>query len=396
MQSNRVLKFFDRFVGIPICILLSIIKYIRAFLDREVEAQNREFQSQSASVYSIDEPKKILFIQLSALGDTILAIPTVRAIRCRYPNTELSFLASPTNLSYLERCPYIDRKILFRSPLYQLIQTVRREHFDWVIDLEHWSRFSVLLAYGTGASRLIGFTAAHQYRHYLFNDTVPHIPGKHEVLNFLSIAHELGCNTDDLKLDTWIDKIEEEWCRSLLVQKHIHPSDLLIVLHPEAGRRGEPRRRWSLEKYVVLADTLSEQYNARIVLTGAPNEVTVSEWIAERTKCETVVLAGQTQVNQLAALFVRANLVVCGNCGPMHLAAAAGTPIVAIHGPTNSKQWGPWTEKSTYLESNLPCSPCLNLGFEYACQALPDGTSPCMHTISVKDVLRACDLHLVS
>ena len=394
MQSNSVLKFIDRYVGILICILLSMIKNFRSFLDREVEAQNREFQYQSSSISSTDIPKKILFIQLSALGDTILAIPTVRAIRRRYPNAELSFLASPTNLSYLERCPYIDRKILFRSPLYQLIQTLRRERFDWVVDLEHWSRFSALLAYGTGASRLIGFTAAHQYRHYLFNDTVSHISGKHEVLNFLSIAHELGCNADDLKLDTWIDKTDEEWCRSLLVQKHIYPSDLLIVLHPEAGRRGEPRRRWSLEKYVVLADTLSEQYNARIVLTGTPNEVTVSEWIAEQTKCETVCLAGQTQVNQLAALFVRADFVVCGNCGPMHLAAAAGTPVVAIHGPTNSKQWGPWAEKSTCLESNLPCSPCLNLGFEYACQALPDGTSPCMHTISVEDVLRACEMYL--
>jgi len=394
MQSNRVLKFFDRYVGIPICILLSIIKNFRSFLEREVEAQNREFQYQRSSKSSTGVPNKILFIQLSALGDTILAVPTIRAIRLRLPNAELSFLASPTNLSYLERCPYIDQKIPFHYPLYQLIQMLRRERFDWVIDLEHWSRFSALLAYTTGASRLIGFSAAHQYRHYLFNDIVPHTPGKHEVLNFLSVAHELGCNTDDLKLDVWIGETEEEWCRNLLAQKHVHPSDLLIVLHPEAGRRGEPRRRWLLEKYVVLADTLSEQYNARIVLTGAPNEVAVSEWIAERTKCETVCLAGQTQVNQLAALFAMADLVVSGNCGPMHLAAAAGTPVVAIHGPTNSKQWGPWTNRSICLESNLPCSPCLNLGFEYACQALPDGTSPCMHTVGVEDVLRACDLYL--
>ena len=394
MQSNRILKFLDRYVGIPICILLSIIKNFRSFLNREVEAQNREFQYQNLSKSSTDVPNKILIIQLSALGDTILAIPTIRAIRLRYPNAEISFLASPTNLSYLERCPYIDHQILFRYPHFQLIQTLRRERFDWVVDLEHWSRFSVLLAYATGATRLIGFNAAHQYRHYLFNDTILHIPGKHEVLNFLSIAHELDCNSDDLKLDVWIGEKEEEWSRSLLVQKHVHPSDLLIVLHPEAGRRGEPRRRWSLEKYVVLTDTLSEQCNARIVLTGAPNEVAVSKWIAERTKCETVCLAGQTQVNQLAALFTRADLVICGNCGPMHLAAAAGTPVVAIHGPTNSKQWGPWTNKSICLESNLPCSPCLNLGFEYACQALPDGTSPCMHTIDVEDVLMACKEYL--
>ena len=238
--------------------------------------------------------------------------------------------------------------------------------------------------------------------HIALSDLVPHInigiiclPTLSRIflenmkcLIFLSLAQQLGCDTEDMNLAVWTGETEEEWCRSLLAKQQVNPSDLLIVMHPEAGRRGEPRRRWPLEHYVVLADKLSAHYNARIVLTGAPNEVAVSEWINERAQCETVCLAGQTQVNQLAALFAHADLVISGNCGPMHLAAAAGTPVIAIHGPTNSDQWGPWTEKSTCLEATLPCSPCLNLGFEYACQVLPDGTSPCMHTVCVEDVLK--------
>ena len=143
-----------------------------------------------------------------------------------------------------------------------------------------------------------------------------------------------------------------------------------------------------------MADALTSRYNVQIVLTGAPNEVAVSKWIAEQTKCETVCLAGQTQVNQLAGLFAQADLVITGNCGPMHLAAAAGTPVIALHGPTNSVQWGPWTDEATCLTAGVPCSPCLNLGFEYACQALPDGTSPCMHTLAVSEVLQACQVYL--
>lgn len=381
MQSNRIQKFFDRYVGIPISILLSVI----TFLNKKVKPSSRN---------KADTPKKILFIQLSALGDTILAVPTIRAIRKSFPQAELSFLASPTNLSYLEQCPYIDSRILFRYPLHQLIRMLRQEQFDLVIDLEHWSRFSALLAYSTGASRLVGFSAGHQYRHYLFTDIIPHIPGKHEVLNFLSIAHELGCSAEDTTLAIWVGEAEHEWCQNLLAQEQVLVSEPLIVLHPEAGRRGEPRRRWPQEHYVTLADKLATRYNARIVLTGAPDEVTVSKWIAKRTKCETVCLAGQTQVNQLVALFARADLVISGNCGPMHLAAAAGTPIIALHGPTNSVQWGPWTDKATCLTATVPCSPCLNLGFEYACQALPDGTSPCMQTIPVSEVLQACEAYL--
>ena len=394
MQSNRLQKFFDRYVGIPIGILLYLISIVRTFLVRDVKLRNRGLKFRNENGSFTDLPKKILFIQLSALGDTILAIPAVRTIRQSFPQAELSFLASSTNLSYLEKCPYIDKHIPFRYPFYQLIRMLRQERFDWVIDLEHWSRFSAILAYATGAPRLVGFSAAHQYRHYLFTDTIPHIPGKHEVLNFLSIAHKLRCSTEDTTLAVWVGEAEHEWCQNLLAQEQMNPSAPLVVLHPEAGRRGEPRRRWPRERYVTLADTLASRYNARIFLTGAPDEVAVSQWIAERTGCETVCLAGQTQVNQLTALFAQADLVISGNCGPMHLAAAAGTPVIALHGPTNSVQWGPWTDKATCLKATLPCSPCLNLGFEYACQALPAGTSPCMHTIAMSEVLQACEVYL--
>ena len=106
------------------------------------------------------------------------------------------------------------------------------------------------------------------------------------------------------------------------------------------------------------------------------------------------MLAGRTDVNQLAALIADAALVVSGNCGPMHLAAATGTPVIGLHGPTRAAQWGPWSRDVGIVRAKLPCSPCLNLGFEYGCQALCDGTSPCMHTIKVAAVLQACDRFL--
>lgn len=394
MQSNLYQKFLDRYVGIPLGIIFSLITFVKTLLAKGVKQRSRSSEYRNVPELSPNPPKKILFIQLSALGDTILAIPTIRAFRQSYPDTELSFLATPTNLSYLDGCPYIDHRIQFSNPSLKLIQMLRREQFDYVVDLEHWSRFSMLIAYATGASRLIGFSAAHQYRHYIFTDVVPHIPGKHEVLNFLSIADELGCNTEDTNLEVWIGDEESEWCRNMLAQEPVDLERPLVVLHPEAGRRSEPRRRWPLENYIALADALSVRYGAQIVLTGAPDELPVSQWIAKRTACKMICLTGKTDVNQLAALFTLSDLVISGNCGPMHLAAAAGTPVIAIHGPTNSVQWGPLGEKVTCIEATVPCSPCLNLGFEYGCQALPDGTSPCMHTIDVTEVLQACEGYL--
>ena len=370
MQSNRLQQHLDRYLGIPLNLLLSL------------------FPTRTPTP---DTPKKVLFIQLSALGDTILAIPTIRAVRHAFPNAEFTVLASPTNLNYLAHCPYIDKRIPFQTLNPQLLRQLRHEGFDWAIDLEHWPRLSALLAYVSRAPMRIGFRTTRQARHFLFTTSVPHRAGRHEVRNFLDIATRLGCPTLEFGLEVWYGESEREWVHQTLERAEVSRELPLFVLHPEAGRRDEPRRRWPLERYIALADTLVGRYGAQIVLTGAPTEVETSQEIAARMKHPALVLAGQTDVNQLAALFAAATLVVSGNCGPMHLAAAANAPVIGLHGPTNFAQWGPWHSNTGVVSADMPCSPCLNLGFEYGCQALPDGTSPCMHTIEVARVLAECE-----
>ena len=370
MQSNRLQQYLDRYLGIPLNLLLSLFPK-RAPIP--------------------DTPKKVVFIQLSALGDTILAIPTIRAIRNAFPNAEFTMLASPTNLNYLKHCPYIDKRIPFRTPEPRMLAQLRQEGFDWAIDLEHWPRLSTLLAYASRAPMRIGFRTKGQHRHFLFTHAVPHTARRHEVRNFLDLATRLGCPTLEFGLEVWYGEAERVWVQHTLTQEAVSRKLPIFVLHPEAGRRDEPRRRWPVERYIALADTLVARYGAQIILTGAPGEVAVSQEIAERTKHRAVMLAGRTDVNQLAALFAEAALVISGNCGPMHLAAAAGTRVIGLHGPTNFAQWGPWHHNAGVVVAQVPCSPCLNLGFEYGCQALPDGTSACMHTIEVARVLQECE-----
>ena len=119
-------------------------------------------------------------------------------------------------------------------------------------------------------------------------------------------------------------------------------TDRLLLFTRRQVRRGEPRRRFPQDRFVSVADALVERYNAQIILTGAPSEVELSQEIASQIRSSCVVASGKTHINQLAALFANADFVICGNCGPMHLAAAVGTPVVALHGPTNPSQWAPW------------------------------------------------------
>ena len=384
MHPNILQKILDRYIGSFLCFLLG------AFQSR-VAVQHRR------------TPQRILLIQLSAIGDTILAVPTIRAIRNRFPNAHIAMIASSINLQYLEGCPYLDQHIpcrleeLLKSPqrLIAFIGELRHQKFDCVIDFEHWARFSALIAYGSGASRRIGFRAAGQHRHYLFPDVVDHMAGQHEVVNFLKIARLLECPIRKTDLEVWLTREDWDWAKEFFNELGINPNRPVIAIHPEAGRRGEPRRRFPQDRFVSVVDALVERYNAQIILTGAPSELEVSEEIAAQTRTPCIVAAGKTDINQLAALFAKADFLICGNCGPMHLAAAAGTPVVALHGPTNPSQWAPWGNEHTILHVDVPCSPCLNLGFEYGCSALSDGTSPCMHTIQVHEVLKACERYLI-
>ena len=383
MHPNILEKILDRYIGSFLCFLLG------GFQSRPpIQSRN---------------PQRILLIQLSAIGDTILAIPTIRAIRNRYPNAHLAMVASSINLQYLEGCPYIDQRIpcrletVMKSPrnLIAFIMALRRQKFDWAIDFEHWPRFSALIAYGSGASRRIGFRSAAQHRHFLFSDVVKHVPGQHEVVNFLRIAELLECPMRGQDLEVWLKRADQEWVTEFFDEMDIDSNRPVIAIHPEAGRRDEPRRRFPQDRYVAVANALIERYQAQIILTGTPSEIELSQQIASQAGPPCIVAAGKTDINQLAALFANADFVICGNCGPMHLAAAAGTPVVALHGPTNPLQWGPWGTGHTILHVDVPCSPCLNLGFEYGCSAFSDGTSPCMHTIQIDEVLEVCEKYLI-
>ena len=383
MYPNILKKILDRYIGGFLCLLFG------------------GFQGRPPVQRS--DPQRILLIQLSAIGDTILAIPTIRAIRNRYPNAHLAMIASSINLQYLEGCPYIDQRIpcrletVMKSPrnLIAFIMVLRRQKFDWAIDFEHWPRFSALIAYGSGASRRIGFRSAAQHRHFLFSDVVEHVPGQHEVVNFLRIAELLECPMRGQDLEVWLKRADQEWVTEFFDEMDVDSNRPVIAIHPEAGRRDEPRRRFPQDRYVAVANALIERYQAQIILTGTPSEIELSQQIASQAGPPCVVAAGKTDINQLAALFANADFVICGNCGPMHLAAAAGTPVVALHGPTNPLQWGPWGIGHTILHVDVPCSPCLNLGFEYGCSAFSDGTSPCMHTIQIDEVLEVCERYLI-
>jgi ADP-heptose:LPS heptosyltransferase len=267
--------------------------------------------------------------------------------------------------------------------LVDFLSALRARRFDVVVDFDQWMRLTALLTLATGAPYRFGFDTRNQHRRFCYTRSVRPPKDRHEVDNFLDLAELTGAPRGDRRLQMWIPDQDAAWARRTLGSEQ-ETSIRPVAFHPGCGGAGKPRE-WPPEFYVELANRLTRHCaSLTIALTGSPGESPLVERIASRLERRCLRLAGAHSVTRFAALLRESRLLVSGNTGAMHIAAAVGTPVVALHGPTNPNKWGPVGERHTVLQSPIACSPCLDLGFDYGCT-----THPCMRMIAVNQVYRA-------
>jgi lipopolysaccharide heptosyltransferase II len=156
----------------------------------------------------------------------------------------------------------------------------------------------------------------------------------------------------------------------------VQPGEPVIVCHVSSNN-GQSKR-WPIPYWATLIDRLIRVEHARIVLTGATGDLPIIEGVMSRMRERAINLAGKTSLTQLAALLQRADLVISGDSGPMHMAVAVDAPLIAIHGPTNPSLGGPVSPDATILRSHIWCSPCYNAKDPADC---PFYTTQCMKNI---------------
>jgi ADP-heptose:LPS heptosyltransferase len=332
--------------------------------------------------------RRILVIKLAAFGDTVLLIPTLRALREALPSARIDWLVSPVNQALARMVPYVDETILLSSfrpaSLWDLIRTLRGTRYDLVIDFEQWSRGTALLAWITGAPELLGFKTPGQHRDGLFTQTWPKRFDRHERDDFFELASSRVFLSGRRDLELW-----ENTQGMLDLQTHVPslghaPSrERCILLHPGCGRDGTPRE-WPLDKYAQLGLWLQHRFPARLYISGGPDEKDKAGRLASAIP-ESVNVSARLSWAGMIALVKRMNLVISGNTGVMHVAAAWGIPQVALHGPTDANLWGPLNHSARVLKSPCPECPTLKLGFEYHRR-----DSSCMDRISLEAVCQTC------
>lgn len=365
MREKRWTRPVDYCLGIPLCAMLGVGAKVMARLKPPPERL----------VFSL------LVIKFSAVGDTILLTPALSALRQHFPDALITFLCTPVNVQVVQQIPYVDDIICFDGPrsFLRRAQELRARQFDLVIDFEQWMRTSALLTVLSGAPRRLGFDTPGQHRAAAYTQTFRPLEGLHETGNFLRLALLTGATPTGERPRLWLSDDDRAKAIEILGDNN-RP---LVAIHPGCGAKGAPRE-WFPEHYALVADRLVEEQGATIVITGGPSEKALVEQVAAMMTHAPLPLAGGLSVTQFAAVLERCDLLICGNTGAMHTAAAVGTPTIALHGPTNPRKWGPVGEGHVVIQSRLPCSPCLNLGWDYGCKS-----HPCMSAISVEDVYRA-------
>ncbi|MBI3946141.1 MAG: glycosyltransferase family 9 protein [Armatimonadetes bacterium] len=371
-------RFVDRNVGVPLCWLLG-----------------RFTRTPAAGVPTPEQVRRIAVLKFVGIGNLILASPTLAALRRRFPDAPLTFVSLSAHRRLLEASPDVDEVFCFDASglgsvvasTLRLLWHLRRGGYDLVVDLEPYSRYTALITRLSGARWRVGFDTPGQARGAMFNLPVRYTNHRHMVEVFFTLAERLGApRPERLRLTPVCYSLEDEAAvESFAIQHGMDPMRPWVAVHVGTGENA-PVRRWPPARFAELADRLIGEYGVQVVFTGSPGEARlVAETIAAMRR-PAISAAGRLSLPQLAALIARCALVVAGDTGPLHLAAAMQVPAVGLYGPNTPDLYGPWGAGHTVVYHPLPCSPCIsNLNDKLT--RCPHGR--CIQSITVAEVLDA-------
>lgn len=322
------------------------------------------------------EAQRILVIKLRAIGDVILSTIVTKNLRLAYPHARIHYLTETPSLEVLKGNPFIDDVIAYDRRTMgglDLIRTVRRGRYDLVIDLFGNPRTALVTSL-SGARQRVGFRF--RGRAYAYNVLAePRGDSVHNTQFNLDALAALGVAIQDRRIYFSFDDEDERYVESFL-PPGFEPGSFIVCINSGGGWY---TKRWGLDRFAALADRLAQEFNARIVLPWGPGQMPDAEGI-RKSMHRDAFIPPATTLRQLGALLKRCSIVVTNDSGPMHIAAAVGTPVLGIYGPTDPLLQGPYGANHVVVRNEgLDCLGC-NL------TACPIG-HPCMLGLSVETVL---------
>ena len=331
------------------------------------------------------KPFRILIRSSNWLGDAVISVPAVRAIKMGRPDAEITIVAPSKIASMWKLVPEVDAVVsLTRNSLLATVFSIRRQSgFDVAILLPNSLRVA-LEAWLSGAARRVGYRG--HSRRWLLSQIIPESlrrgPLEHQATHYLRIAQEIGAETGDA-----LCLPRQNHAKAGRIQD-ISDSTKAVPLASDRVKLGlcpgaeyGPAKRWLPERFAEVAAAVAAQSPVQWILVGTPNDAAVGQTIAQALRDSCVNRIGQTTLDQLINELRGCRLVLTNDTGTMHLASLLGVPTVAIFGSTEPRLTGALGDRHIVLRHQVECSPC----FLRKCPI----DFRCMKAVSVREVTEA-------
>jgi len=340
----------------------------------------------------------ILIVKTSAIGDVTHTLPSLNSIRQEFPKAHITWLIEEEAVDIIRNNPALDRVLISKRKswikglkagkrwsvicqVFRFLKEIRDTHYDLLIDFQGLLKSSVFIAL-CHAKRKAGFGKGMEHSecsHLFLNERVPPVDMDiHAIERELLLLKALSIPPGKEIYQMPITPADKKEAKIILTGANIDPLRPLIAINPMTTWQ---TKHWYKEGFAELADRLIDQ-KIQVVFTGGRSDVPAITEIIKLMRTTATNLAGQTSLKALAALYALADVVISTDTGPMHIAAAIGTPTIALFGPTAPWRTGPYGKQHKVIRSNIPCSPC----FKKSCTR---GDNACMRQISPGEVLKA-------
>ena len=306
--------------------------------------------------------RRILFIKPSSLGDIVHALPTLAALRRRFPQAHIAWLVKRQWAELLERVEGLDRVWAVGPGIAAWLAEVprlRAERFDLAVDLQGLFR-SACMARLAGCPERVGFANGREGSPLFYTQrVVVPTPEMHAVDRYLLVADALGAaRPETTQFQFKVLPVEREQMSAVLSRAGVRAGSPWIAMNVSARW---PTKRWPVESFAAVADRLHEEGAGPVVLIGGPDDRVDAQMVKALVKTSSIMdVTGLTPLGLLPALLQSASVLLTNDSGPMHVAAAVGTPVVALFGPTSPVRTGPYGAQHRVLTHQLPCSPCFS------------------------------------
>lgn len=327
---------------------------------------------------------KILLRLPNWLGDSVMVSPAFEILKDYFPNAIFSIVGSSASCGVYSRDPrikniYIDETKKQKNRFYATLEFAKKvgKHDIAIAFNNHF--FAALFLYATKSTIRIGY--GKNFRFFLLNQNIKFIKKIHQVLSYVNLVSKI-CNRELIYPNTAIDKSIKLKLISKNI-KHFHKDDTKRYIGINAGAAYGSAKRWE-EKYFVEIILYFLKNDCFVLLFGSDDDIGLKRIIESLKRYDTndnlINLVGKTDLNLLCDYIATLDLFITNDSGPMHIAASYDVPIIALFGPTDSKETSPWSNNAILLDKKIACAPCKK-------RECPLGHHNCMKLITPDEVI---------